>query len=72
VNSLPYDICRCVASSCTQRNTCLRFTTITEDKLIKEPVRLSYSDNMCYHHDGEDTLEWEGGYKIALTDAKEK
>lgn len=63
---LPYDISRCYGSSCSQRESCLRFVAIESDKLIGEPCRIGYSDNMCYHHDGEETMEFEGGYKITL------
>lgn len=67
---LPYDFSRCHGSACKERESCLRFTTIAEDKLITEPCRISYADNMCYDHDGM-TIEWVGGYKIASTNAKE-
>lgn len=46
-NKLPYDICRCATELCPERETCLRWVTIEADKKIKEPCRISYSDNLC-------------------------
>ena len=66
---LPYDICRCATELCPERDTCLRWITIESDKRIKEPVRLSYSRDMCAVAD-QSAGQFDGVYKIEVEEIK--
>lgn len=56
---LPLDYSRCYGGDCSQRDTCLRYTTIESDSRIAVPVRISYSNNLCFLD-----REFTGTYKI--------
>lgn len=42
-----FDTSRCYGSQCLEKKSCLRYLAIESDKLITEPCRISYTDNMC-------------------------